>query len=84
MEKCIDFQTEISVIVARNERGEVATYPSVELSFHPEANLVEFLFSPADLTPEIEIKAQALAVEVITKLENGRIIGCRDVFDARG
>ena len=68
LEKCIDFQTEISVIVARNERGEVATYPSVELSFHPEANLVEFLFSPADLTKEIETKAQALAVEVITKL----------------
>jgi len=68
LEKCIDFQTEISVIVARNEQGEVATYPSVELSFHPEANLVEFLFSPADLTKEIEIKAQALAVEVITKL----------------
>ncbi|MDB4605858.1 ATP-grasp domain-containing protein [Cyclobacteriaceae bacterium] len=72
LEKCIDFQTEISVIVARNERGEVATYPSVELSFHPEANLVEFLFSPANLTKEIEIKAQALAVEVITKL---RMVG---------
>ncbi|MGY8982130.1 MAG: ATP-grasp domain-containing protein, partial [Cytophagales bacterium] len=51
---------------------EVATYPSVELSFHPEANLVEFLFSPANLTKEIEIKAQALAVEVITKL---RMVG---------
>lgn len=68
LEKCIDFQSEISVIVARNGRGEVMTYPSVELSFHPEANLVEFLFSPADITDEIEAKAQALAIEVITKL----------------
>jgi 5-(carboxyamino)imidazole ribonucleotide synthase len=30
--------------------------------------LVEFLFSPADISPEIEQKAQALAIEVIDKL----------------
>ena len=69
LEKCIDFQSEISVIVARNERGEVATFPSVELSFHPEANLVEFLFSPADISPQLEQKAQLLAIEVISKLK---------------
>ena len=41
----------------------------MELSFHPEANLVEFLFSPADISPQLEQKAQLLAIEVISKLK---------------
>ena len=84
LEKCIDFQTEISVIVARNERGEVRTYPSVELSFHPEENLVEFLFSPANISKEIEVKAQELAIEVITKLGMVGLLAIEMFLDKRG
>ena len=84
LEKCIDFQTEISVIVARNERGEVRTYPSVELSFHPEENLVEFLFSPANIAKEIEAKAQKLAIEVITKLGMVGLLAIEMFLDKRG
>ncbi|WP_374755720.1 5-(carboxyamino)imidazole ribonucleotide synthase [Runella aurantiaca] len=61
LEKAVDFDKELAVIVARNERGEVATFPTVEMVFHPEANLVEYLFSPADISPEIEQQAQELA-----------------------
>ncbi|HEY9535445.1 MAG TPA: ATP-grasp domain-containing protein, partial [Mucilaginibacter sp.] len=43
IEQLIDFEKEISVIVARNENGEVATFPLVEMEFNPEVNLVEFL-----------------------------------------
>ena len=46
VEKLIDFHKEISVIVARNQRGEVKTFPVVEMVFHPVHNLVEYLFSP--------------------------------------
>lgn len=68
LEKLIDFEKEISVIVARNEKGEVKTFPVVELVFHPEKNLVEYLFAPAQISPEIEQKAEAIAKEVIQKL----------------
>jgi 5-(carboxyamino)imidazole ribonucleotide synthase len=64
----VPFTKELSVIVARNERGEMAVYPPVECEFSPEANLVEFLFSPADISKEIELKAENLAKEVIQKL----------------
>ena len=69
LEELIDFEKELSVIVARNEKGEVTTFPVVELSFHPTANLVEFLFSPADIDPDIEKKAGKLAIDVIEKLD---------------
>jgi 5-(carboxyamino)imidazole ribonucleotide synthase len=69
MEKLIDFKKELSVIVARNESGEVKCFPLVELAFHPTANLVEFLFAPAEVSAEIEEKAQKLAEEVVNKLD---------------
>lgn len=69
LEKLIDFDKEIAVTVARNERGEVVAYPAVECAFHPTANLVEFLFAPAGISPEIEQKAQAIAKDLILKLD---------------
>ena len=68
LEKLIDFEKEISVIVARNASGEVRAYPTVELDFHPEQNLVEYLFSPADISEEMEQKAQDIAKKVAEEI----------------
>ncbi len=69
IEEMIPFEKEISIIVARNENGEMAVYPAVECEFSEEANLVEFLFAPANISSEIENKAIKLAKSVIEKLE---------------
>ncbi len=69
LEKLIDFDKEIAVIVAKNKRGEIITYPSVECAFHPTANLVEFLFAPAEIPAELERDAQEIAKRVIEELD---------------
>ena len=69
IEEMIPFTKELSVIVARNETGEVAVYPAVECEFNPEANLVELLFSPATISTETAQKAEELATSVIEKLK---------------
>jgi 5-(carboxyamino)imidazole ribonucleotide synthase len=69
IENLIDFEKEISIIVARNDKGQVSTFPSVECEFNPEAHLVEFLFSPAEISHEIEKKAKEIASDVIEKLD---------------
>ena len=69
LEKLIDFDKEIAVIVAKNARGEMQTFPVVELVFHPEHNLVEYLFSPAIISDEVAQKAETIAKAVITKLD---------------
>ncbi|GAB3940483.1 5-(carboxyamino)imidazole ribonucleotide synthase [Spirosoma harenae] len=61
LEKAIDFEKELAVIVARNERGDVQTFPTVEMVFHPELNLVEYLFAPAEIASEINKQAQDIA-----------------------
>ncbi len=61
LEKSVPFEKEIAVIVARSENGEVATFPTVEMVFHPEHNLVEYLYAPAQLDSDITAQAQQLA-----------------------
>ncbi len=68
LEKLIDFEKELAVIVSRNENGEISSYPPVEMVFHPEANLVEYLFSPAQVDQAMLIKADNIARKVIDKL----------------
>lgn len=68
LEEMIPFKKELSVIVARNEKGDVVSFPTVECEFNPEANLVELLFAPALISKSIEEKAQNLAKDLIVKL----------------
>ncbi|MBM3453364.1 MAG: 5-(carboxyamino)imidazole ribonucleotide synthase [Bacteroidetes bacterium] len=69
LEKFVDFEKELAVIVARNKNGQVISYPTVECEFNPQANLVEFLFSPAEISNKVEIEAQRMAVDIIQKLD---------------
>ena len=69
LEKLIPFEKEISVIVARNERGEVKTFPPVEMVFHPVQNLVEYLFAPADLAEKVVSEADSIAKDIVQKLK---------------
>lgn len=69
LEKLIPFEKEIAVIAARNASGEILTYPAVEMVFHPEKNLVEYLFSPARISDEVQQKADHIARTVIEKLK---------------
>jgi len=68
LERLVDFDKEISVIVARNESGESKCFPVVECEFNPEANLVEFLFSPASIKKSVEKQAYDIAIKVAEKL----------------
>ncbi len=68
LEKAVDFEKELAVIVARNANGEIKAFPAVEMVFHPEHNLVDFLFSPAAISNEIANKAEKLAIALIDKM----------------
>jgi 5-(carboxyamino)imidazole ribonucleotide synthase len=68
LEKAVDFQKEISVITARNSDGEISVFPVVELVFHHEYNLVDYLISPASISPKVESKAREIAVNLTEKL----------------
>ncbi|MGC3948337.1 MAG: 5-(carboxyamino)imidazole ribonucleotide synthase [Chryseolinea sp.] len=68
LEDLIDFDKEIAVIVARSSNGEVKSFPAVEMVFHPEQNLVEYLYSPAYISEQVRNEAERIAHTVIEKL----------------
>ncbi len=68
LEKKIAFVKELSVIVARNPDGQISAFPTVEMVFHPTQNLVEFLFSPAEISEELHKKAEKIAKGVINDI----------------
>ncbi len=65
LEQLVPIQKELSVVVAQNPSGDIKAFPVVEMEFNPEANLVEYLFCPAQIDPKIEQRAIDLAVETI-------------------
>ncbi|MGA0333850.1 MAG: 5-(carboxyamino)imidazole ribonucleotide synthase [Kiritimatiellia bacterium] len=69
VEDAVDVETEIAVIAVRNALGQVVSFDPVEMRFHPEANLVEFLAAPARISPELAAEAKALAEKTITAFD---------------
>jgi len=67
IERLVDIEKELSVIVARSRSGEMKVFPSVEMVFH-EANLIDYLVAPADVDPRVERTAEELAVLTAEKL----------------
>ena len=67
-ETMIPFKNELAVIVSRNSKGEIKTYPVVEMEFHPEANQVEYVICPARIDDKVAEKARSLALKVADKI----------------
>lgn len=60
LEQFVPFEKEISVIVARNPRGEVATFPVAE-NIHQE-NILHLTMAPARISPDVAERATQLAI----------------------
>lgn len=84
IERWIDFEKEIAVIVARNENGEIKAFPMVEMEFNPEANLVEFLISPSTLPFEIHQQAEDIAKNIAAQLKIVGLLAVEMFLDKHG
>jgi 5-(carboxyamino)imidazole ribonucleotide synthase len=69
-EDLISFKNELAVIVARNPKGEVKSYPVVEMEFHPEANQVEYVLCPARIPESIAKKATDVALKTAAAFQH--------------
>ncbi len=84
LEEKIDIDKEIGVLVARNEAGEIAVYPPVEMVFDPEANLVDYLIAPARIEENLERVMKALAEKMAEKMEFIGIYAIEFFIDRNG
>ena len=69
IEDLVDIDKELAVIVTRTPSGAISVFPTVEMEFHPTANLVEFLVCPAAIDGDTNARAAALARRVAEKMD---------------
>lgn len=73
LEKFVPFKMEVSIIAARNTKGQIKTYPLVE-NIH-EHNILRQTIAPARVTEEISRKAQKIAETTMDVLKGAGVFG---------
>ncbi len=68
LEKMVNVQKEIAIIIAMNAKGQTAIYPPVEMVFNPSLNLLDYQIAPARITKDVLWKAEAIALKVVKSL----------------
>lgn len=75
---------EIAVMVVKGQNGETGVYPTVEMVFDPKLNLVDYLFSPANLTEAQQHKAIQLAEQVANSFSGAGLFAVELFLDTQG
>jgi 5-(carboxyamino)imidazole ribonucleotide synthase len=79
-EQALDLDFEISVMAARNPSGEVRSFPAARN--HHENQILAWSVLPAGISAELEAKAEALAADIIAKLNIEGLL-CVEIFVTR-
>ena len=69
IEDLIEIKKELSVIVCRNEKGEIKNFPVVEMIFDNDSNQVEYIISPARINNKTSKRAISIALK-LSKIYN--------------
>lgn len=75
---------EIAVMVVKGQMGDTAIYPTVEMAFDPELNLVDYLFSPAHISEAQQQAATDLARQVADSFGGAGIFAVELFIDTDG
>ena len=84
LEKMVDIERELAIIVAIDERGGQAVFPPVEMVFDPALNLLDYQLCPPDLPKETLWKAEAVAQSVARNLGSPGLFAVELFVDRSG
>lgn len=65
LETMIDIEKELSIIVAKNEKGETQVFPVTEMVADPKLNLLDFNICPAEISAEVQLQIDLIAKQFI-------------------
>jgi len=79
VEKFVNFKMEVSVIAARNTKGDIATYPLVE-NIH-ENNILKMTIAPARISDDVINNAGDIAKKTMEVLKGAGVFGVEMFID---
>ncbi len=84
LEKMVNMDKEIAIIIAINEKGQTAIYPPVEMVFNPVLNLLDYQVAPARIPQNILWKVEAIALKVVKSLQSPGLFAIELFVDRSG
>ena len=84
LEKLVDIERELAIIVAIDQHGGQAVFPPVEMVFDPGLNLLDYQLCPPDLPKATLWKAEAVAQSVARNLGSPGLFAVELFVDRSG
>lgn len=82
VEVAVPIKKELAVIVAQSDATPgIVAFDVVDMEFNPQANLVEFLYSPANVSQHIKDQAVSLAKSVLQGFNNRGLLAVELFLD---
>jgi 5-(carboxyamino)imidazole ribonucleotide synthase len=84
IERFVQAEKELSVLVARCRNGHCRCYPVVEMRVHSEQNVLDTLISPARVSGEVAVTAETIAKRAVEAMEGVGVFGVEMFLTAHG
>ncbi|WKS94647.1 5-(carboxyamino)imidazole ribonucleotide synthase [Riemerella columbina] len=84
LESLVDIEKELSIIIAKNENGEVKTFPVTEMVADPRLNLLDFNICPAQISPEVQQQIDRIAAQFIAAADSAGLFAIELFLDKAG
>ena len=84
IEKLVDIEKELSIIVAKNSSGEVKTFPVTEMVADERLNLLDFNICPAEIEEQTEKQIQEICSKFLQSIEGAGLFAIELFLDRKG
>lgn len=84
IESLVDIEKELSVIVAKNENGEVKMFPVTEMVADPKLNLLDFNICPSEISESVQNQIDIIAKQFIEAVNSAGLFAIELFLDKNG
>lgn len=84
LESLVDIEKELSIIVAKNENGEVKTFPVTEMVADPKLNLLDFNICPAEISKDVQHQIDKISQQFVEAADSPGLFAIELFLDKNG
>jgi 5-(carboxyamino)imidazole ribonucleotide synthase len=84
LERKVNINKEIAVIIAIDQQEKTAFYPPVEMVFNKDLNLLDYQLCPADIPQQTLWKVEAIALSVVRQFHSPGLFAVELFVDVNG
>jgi 5-(carboxyamino)imidazole ribonucleotide synthase len=84
LEKLVDIDKELSLILAKNKRGEIKSFPVTEMVADPKLNLLDFNISPAEISVDIQTQIDEISQKFMSVANSEGFFAIELFLDKKG